>query len=65
MVRDLGQINLAIRYKRSNRLVHGGGTPTLDISVNTKTPQLMDDFYEQLSGLQFHDEKMEKLNKLL
>ena len=64
MVRDLGQGNLAIRYKRSNRpSPMAGSRQRLILALILEHPQLMDDFYEQLSVLQFHDEKMEKLRQ--
>ena len=64
MVRDHGQGQFAIRYKRSNRPSPvAGARQKLILALIVEHPQLMDDFYEQLSVLQFHDEKMEKLRQ--
>ena len=64
LVRDVGQKGVQIQYgrgKRPNPAIDA--RPRLILALLINHPQLMPDFYEQISVLQFHDEKMEKLRQ--
>ena len=69
MVRDFGktgggQGQFAMRYGASKRpSPMAGARERMILALVVDHPQLVLDFYEQLSVLQFHDEKMEKLRQ--
>jgi len=64
LVRYVGQKGVPLQYNKGRRPNPAiDARPRLILALLIDHPQLMPDFYEQISVLHFHDEKMEKLRQ--
>ena len=64
LVRDVGHKGVPLQYSKGRRPNPAiDARPRLILALLIDHPQLMTDFYEQISVLHFHDEKMEKLRQ--
>jgi len=64
LVRDVGHKGVPLQFSKGRRPNPAiDARPRLILALLIDHPQLMPDFYEQISVLHFHDEKMEKLRQ--
>jgi len=64
LVRDVGHKGVPLQFSKGRRPNPAiDARPRLILALLIDHPQLMTDFYEQISVLHFHDEKMEKLRQ--
>ena len=64
LVRDVGHKGVPLQFSKGQRPNPAiDARPRLILALLIDHPQLMTDFYEQISVLHFHDEKMEKLRQ--